>query len=249
MGKVLGRVACKVTSKRLGIGSAERAWKDVKHIKSGQSSHMKANRIEKQSVIYTTACVEESRLKQKGRKMKPLIWGEDDEKMQLDLEKFGVDCVELSQPILPKRKFRCWLEEWEEPLLAKNDLIAMKKLLQKYKSMIFYDPDDQMTCTVSEDSLYFEKPGRKNGWAVLGIPENWDGVSEDEWQPFSIRSGIVFDMVKDTAQPQEAHITVVKEPSDEYDTDNDSDSSASSDTIDSASSNSNDSSEDESQDS
>ena len=162
------------------------------------------------------------------------------------LKKFGVNCAELSQPILLKQRFRCWLEEWEEPLLAKHDLISMKKLLQKYKSMIFYDPDDQMTCTVSEDSLYFEKPGRKNGWAVLGIPENWDGVSEDEWQPFSIRSGIVFDMVKDTTQPQEAHITVVKEPSDEYDTDNDSDSSASSDTIDS---NSIDSSEDESQDS
>ena len=110
----------------------------MKHIKSGQSSHMKANQIEKQSVIYTTACVEESRLKQKGRKMKPLIWGEEDEKLQLDLKKFGVDCVELSQPILPKQKFRCWLEEWEEPLLAKHDLISMKKLLQKYKSMIFY---------------------------------------------------------------------------------------------------------------
>ena len=54
-------------------------------------------------------------------------------------------------------------------------------------------------------------------------------------------------MVKDTTQPQEAHITVVKEPSDEYDTDNNSDSSACSNTIDRASSNSIDSSDDESQ--
>ena len=125
----------------------------------------------------------------------------------------------------------------------------MTMLLQKYKSIIFFDPDDKMTCTVCEERLDFCKPGRKNGWAVLGILESWDGVSEDEWQPFSIRSGIVLEMVKDTAQRQEAHITVVKEPSDELDTHTRSDISSSSNTINIFSSNSNDSSEDEFQES
>ena len=34
--KVLGFVACRVTSKTLGIGSAERSWGDGKKIKSGK---------------------------------------------------------------------------------------------------------------------------------------------------------------------------------------------------------------------
>ena len=36
--KVLGFVACRVTSKIIGIGSAERSWDDVKTIKSGKRS-------------------------------------------------------------------------------------------------------------------------------------------------------------------------------------------------------------------
>ena len=36
--KLLGFVACRVTSKILGIGSAERSWGDVKTIKSGKRS-------------------------------------------------------------------------------------------------------------------------------------------------------------------------------------------------------------------
>ena len=60
--QVLGHVACIVTSKSLGIGSIERAWKDVKHIKSGYASHIKAEQTEKQSIIYTTARVEEARV-------------------------------------------------------------------------------------------------------------------------------------------------------------------------------------------
>ena len=34
--KVLGFVACRVTSKVLGIGASERSWGDVKTIKSGK---------------------------------------------------------------------------------------------------------------------------------------------------------------------------------------------------------------------
>ena len=40
----LGEVACRVTSKTLGIGSAERSWGDTKLIKSGQRSHISSAR-------------------------------------------------------------------------------------------------------------------------------------------------------------------------------------------------------------
>ena len=41
--KVLGFVACRVTSKVLGIGAAERSWGDVKTIKSGKRSSIRSD--------------------------------------------------------------------------------------------------------------------------------------------------------------------------------------------------------------
>ena len=57
--KVLGFVACRVTSKILGIGSAERSWGDVKKIKSGKRSALGSDISEKQSIVYEYACIGE----------------------------------------------------------------------------------------------------------------------------------------------------------------------------------------------
>ena len=90
--KVLGQVACIVTSKRLGIGSAERAWKDVKNIKSGTASHIKAERLEKQSIIYTTARMDEARVKTEATENasgdREIAWNDDDTSFDLQLEIF-----------------------------------------------------------------------------------------------------------------------------------------------------------------
>ena len=54
-----------MTSKCLGIGSAERSWGAVKEIKSGQRSHMGAKSTEKRAIIYTTSCIKEEKIKQR----------------------------------------------------------------------------------------------------------------------------------------------------------------------------------------
>ena len=51
--EVLGFIACRVTSKILGIGSAERSWGDVKHLKSNKRSHLSGDKIEKQAILYS----------------------------------------------------------------------------------------------------------------------------------------------------------------------------------------------------
>ena len=56
--KVLGFVACTVTSKVLGIGASERSWGDVNIIKSGKISAISSDVSEKQSIVYTYACNE-----------------------------------------------------------------------------------------------------------------------------------------------------------------------------------------------
>ena len=60
--KVLDFVSCRVTSKFLGIGAAERSWDDVRKIKSGKISTIRSYLSEKQSIIYTCACIESARI-------------------------------------------------------------------------------------------------------------------------------------------------------------------------------------------
>ena len=56
--------ACRVTSKVLGIGAAERCWGDVKTIKSGKIYAISSDVSEKQSIVYTSDCIESSRIEQ-----------------------------------------------------------------------------------------------------------------------------------------------------------------------------------------
>ena len=56
--KVLGFVACRVTSKVLGVGAVERSWGDLKTIKSGKRSAIRSDVSDKQSIVYTSACIE-----------------------------------------------------------------------------------------------------------------------------------------------------------------------------------------------
>ncbi len=60
--EVIGFVACQTTSKRLGIGSAERSWSDVKTIKNGKRANIGGETLEKRAILYTSAKLEEAQL-------------------------------------------------------------------------------------------------------------------------------------------------------------------------------------------
>ena len=49
---VLGWVACRGTSKILGIGNAERAWGAVKQLKSGRRGHLRGPNTKRQATIF-----------------------------------------------------------------------------------------------------------------------------------------------------------------------------------------------------
>ena len=55
--KVLGFVACIVTSNVIVIGAAERSWGDVKTIRSGKRYAISSDVSEKQSNVYTSVCI------------------------------------------------------------------------------------------------------------------------------------------------------------------------------------------------
>ena len=96
--KVLGFFACRVTSKFLVIGAAERSWGDVKTIKFGKISAISSDVSEKRSIFYTSACIESARIEQ--------YHSENHQ-----LEKWGVEKVfsEHSEPI--KIELRAYIED------------------------------------------------------------------------------------------------------------------------------------------
>ena len=55
--KFLGFVACRNTSKVLDFVAAERSWGDVKAIKSDKVYSISSDVSEKQSIVYTSACI------------------------------------------------------------------------------------------------------------------------------------------------------------------------------------------------
>ena len=94
--KVLGFVSCIVTSKFLGVGAAERSWGDVKTIKSGKGSAISSDVSEKQSIVYTSTCIESAWIeqyqseKQLYENCSSHTWNEEDDALDLNVEKWGV---------------------------------------------------------------------------------------------------------------------------------------------------------------
>ena len=121
--KVLGFVACRVTSKVLGIGASERSWGDIKTIKSGKISDIISDVSEKQSIDYTSAGIESARIeqyqsdKQLYDNTSSHTWNEEDDAFDHQLDKWGADRVfsEHSEPV--KIGMRAYIEDWETAVL------------------------------------------------------------------------------------------------------------------------------------
>ena len=54
------------------------------------------------------------------------------------------------------------MEDWEEPLLRKNCPVVEARLLEKYKGLVMYDPDEKITYIVHE-GIFFMRGGRVGG--------------------------------------------------------------------------------------
>ena len=115
------------------------------------------------------------------------------------LEQFGVDTNPMKES-LKNRIFRVWLEDWEKEILKKDDCVAEAKLLEKYKDLVFYDPDHKVNFTVHGNNLEYRR-GREGGWCVIG--DSTDEKVEDE--PFKI-GDMLIEMIADTQQAEGVEI-------------------------------------------
>jgi hypothetical protein len=195
--KELGSVACRVTSKLLGIGSAERAWGDVKHLKEGKRSHLCHRTTERSSIIFGTACLDAARIK--AMETGPHFWGPqdlNDTELNRELEQFDTDCLgdnsddeidesfcETTLPVAPRdalfltklshkidRVFCTYHEDWEKKEIFINDDKSMFRLLNKYGNIRYINPDSCNAYTVVANIMSFQNvPSHKRKqWCLYG---------------------------------------------------------------------------------
>ena len=147
--EVLGKVACRVTSKILGVGNAERAWGCVKHLKTDKRAHLGAETTKKQATIFGKAAIEAARAKQNAAKgsskynndnEEGKIWSNEDDAFGI---KLGLPHKEELSPQPRREVFRAWEEPWEKACIKTNDPVAEQRLLHKYGGMSWIDPDNE----------------------------------------------------------------------------------------------------------
>ena len=201
--RILGMFGMRVCSKILGIGSAERAWGDVKHLKTDKRSHLSGDKTEKQATIYGRTCIERAELKKKrslfGAQAAatatdlPAIW--DDEDFDEVMEMYGYEAV---IPKKRKRTFNAWLEDWEKEIVqTKGDLNELK-LLEKNGGLSWKDPDcGSKIFTADTQYMLWQDKRKKNfteGYCVYGIREDYNPLlpdthedNDDKWEPWDIQ--------------------------------------------------------------
>ena len=104
----------------------------------------------------------------------------------------------------------CWLEDWEIPLLKNRDSLAEVKLLEKYKGLKVYWPDDKKLYHILEQNLEYSG-GRDGGWNVLGaLPEYFDTEDNKYLVSFQIND-VLLECIRNMTQTDNI---VVVEPID-----------------------------------
>jgi hypothetical protein len=207
--KVFGKVACRVCSKPLGCGQAERNWGALKHLKTGKRSHLSAEKAERQATVYGAACIEKSRAIQAAEERGGFIletrWTDADIAVQMGLESWGGR--EVPVPVVPKRLFRAWIEDWEWDAIRHKDVVSEAKLVQKYTGLRFVDPDldrrvGELDTYLVESNLEFQGGKGGSGWCLIGTRDRDGGM-----EPWEIH--LTIDLIAEYEQPAELNVEII----------------------------------------
>ena len=208
---VFGKVACRVCSKPLGCGPAERNWGALKHLKSGQRSHLSADKAQKQATVYGAASMEKARMVQDAEERNGLVlesrWTDADLEFAHGLENWdAAGAGNVPEPTVPRRIFNAWIEEWEWELLYHNDPVSEARLMQKYAGLRWIDPDSGKDELMVADHECMDYQGGRNapGWCIIGVKDSDGALS-----PWQIAGGDVIDLIAMYDQPAELNVEVV----------------------------------------
>jgi hypothetical protein len=193
--KVLGKLACLVLLKILGIGIAKRNWKQVKAVKSGQRVNTGINKTKNEALIFaqyqqTCAQARMTRLAVAGK-----LWDNED----FALMKMDLFCKEIKKSLQAEqnekevRILRLWQERWELEKIGPNvDSILEARLTKKYKELKFVDIDENNR-VMTVHKMIFQKKHGNNLYHVFATMDGFNDVLKDEdeandayWQPWEV---------------------------------------------------------------
>ena len=150
---------------------------------------MTSERMEKATLIYGMASMEESRILGEGIFGDAVSqWTEEDSACNLGLDKWGLDFAdEKAKEKVPS--FMNYLEEWENELLRTNTNIAQYKFNFKYNTDGIKLYDEELYDNLTITGVKYKK-GRGGGWQVVAkysLPV--DEEEEEEEIQYAIDSG------------------------------------------------------------
>ena len=148
--KVLGKLACLVLSKILGIGTAKRNWKQVKKIKYGDHANLGNKVTAKITNVYGQYQQVKSHNRDDQRSSVGRLWTEED----LHCMKMDVFCADIAYSLdtdarIQNMKTFCnWNKDWQQPLKGvgpRGDAVLEERLKKKilgikliYKEKLFW---------------------------------------------------------------------------------------------------------------
>lgn len=205
---IFGQFAARVCSKILGIGSAERSWGDVKHLKTNKRSHLSADRVNKQATIFGASCMLEATMRREIPKTyeqdgtwKPIrLWTEDDYNVIYSKECDDDDDKTTGTGTKYKRTFNAWIEDWEQEAVRKNDPVAEHLLLRKYGGLMWQDPDckthTKYFLSDSESMKWFRLTKLNGGWALIAYDQFYEQESssqqkDNHMEPWAITEDLI----------------------------------------------------------
>ena len=142
---ILGKLACLVLSKILGIGTAERNWKQVKKLKSGDRSNLSMAVTSKITNVYGQYQQMKARSRQQHISTVGKLWTEEDfHTMKMDLYCGDIaDSLDRDNRLARMRIFCNWNKRWHHPtdgLSARGDELLEERLKKKFIGIkLIYD--------------------------------------------------------------------------------------------------------------
>jgi hypothetical protein len=148
--KVLGKLACLVLSKILGLGTAERNWKQVKKIKYRDHANLGNKVTAKITNVYGQYQQVKLRNRDDQRSSVGTLWTEEDlHCMKMDVFCADIaDSVDTDARIQNMRTFRNWNKDWQQPsnCVGPRGVAVLEERLKKnflgiklmYKEKLFW---------------------------------------------------------------------------------------------------------------
>jgi hypothetical protein len=188
---------------------------------SNKRSHLSVEVVEQQIIIFGAASMDKARIGREeaeklDHKISSKFWTDVDVEYDLGLTKYGVDVEDLQHPLAPARIFRGWIEDWEVPLLKKNDKVVEEKLLTKFHGLKLYCPKDNFFNTVLSFNIEFQRDSKSRGWSLLTVPPEYvpDGSQDDSIIGFMIDDETT-SMIAETEQDPKINIEIIAAAEDE----------------------------------